>query len=337
MYNSGRISSEKGIPNEWGSVSLRRLAQFVGRNSSCPADSELHPAGTAQSNEIDAEEETPDDVRFRVMVGNHWALFCRTWASFDTEKFLMSFVDLFRRRKALCAILAISAVTRIALALKGGQFFAPDELRYLRCFVFIHKLALFDLRGVTDQVLGTPDHVGFIFTGVPAAIVHIAFLGIRGLPETQSSVVATAWVSGLCFTVPSVISIALVYAISRRAGAELAEALMAAFLIACSTAMFWYCRHFLPYDISMALALFALWLGIAEKPTLRASLSCGLVVGIAGLTYNGYWVLCAVVLAFHVLYRVPDLAAAVKRTVVAALGAISLPAVLIAIPILLGR
>jgi hypothetical protein len=256
---------------------------------------------------------------------------------FDTDRFLINVGHLLRRRKVLWAILAISLVARIALVLKGGQFFAPDELRYLRCFSFLHKLALFDLGGIFDQVLSSPDHVGFILAGAPAAVFHIAFLGIHRLPETQSSVVATAWVSGLCFAVPSVISIALVYAISRKAGAAPGEALLATFFMACSNAMFYYCRHLLPYDLSMALALFALWLGIAEKPTLWVSLRCGFIVGMAMMTYNGYWALCAIVLAFHVLYRVPNGAAVVARAVGAALGAMSLPAILVAISILVGK
>jgi len=129
----------------------------------------------------------------------------------------------------------------------------------------------------------------------------------------------------------------MVYAISRRAAATSAEALLAAFLMACSNAMFYYCRHFLPYDLSMALALFSLWLGIAEKTTRWVSLRCGLILGIAMLTYNGCWITGAVVLAFHVLYRVPSAAAAVERAVLAALAAISPLAVLTAMSVLLGK
>ena len=148
---------------------------------------------------------------------------------------------------------------------------------------------------------------------------------------------STTWVSGLCFAVPSVVSIALLYAISRKTGATSAEALLAAFLFACSNAMFYFCRHFLPYDLSMALALFALWLNIAEKPSLWMSLRFGLIVGIALLTYNGYWITCAIVPSIYVLYRVPNAAAAVKRAVPAALGMISLPALLNLVSILLGK
>lgn len=249
----------------------------------------------------------------------------------------MKIGDLFRRHKALWAILAVSLAVRIALVLRGGQFYYADEGRYLRCFYFLRHLADRDPRAAIDQILGTSEHVGFVIAGLPAAIVHIVYLGIHRLPETVPNVVGTAWVSGLCFTVPSVILIALVYAISRKAGATSAEAILAAFLFACSNAMFYFCRHFLSYDIAMALALFALWLDMAEKTSIWRSLRCGFLVGIALMTYNGYWIFCAIVLAMHVLYRVPNVAAAVKRAVPAALGAICLPVFLEAVSILLGK
>jgi hypothetical protein len=243
----------------------------------------------------------------------------------------------FLRRIALWAIVAASLVVRIALVLNGGQYYYPDESRYWRSFDFIHRLVLIDPRGAVDRILGTYSHVGFIVTGVPFALVHIAYLGIRGLPETQASVDATVWVSGICFALPSVISIVLIYAISRRAAGTSAEALLAAFLFGCSNAMFYYCRHLLPYDLTMALALFALWLGIAEQPSAWVSFRCGFVAGLAILTYNGYWITGAMVLAFHVLYRTPGVSVALKRAALAALGAVSLPVVLNTISLLLGR
>jgi hypothetical protein len=249
----------------------------------------------------------------------------------------LSLAGLLWRRKALMAILTVSLAVRIVLVLKGGQFWDVDEFRYLRSFTFIHNVAVHDVRAILEQILSTPDHVGFILTGAPAAILHAAFLFVRSLPGTQSSVISTIWVSALCFTAPSVVSIALVYAISRRAGATSAETLLASFFMACSTAMFYYSRHLEPYDLSMALALFALWMGLSEEPSAWGSLRCGFIAGMAALTYNGYWILAAVVLAVHVLYHVSGTRAAAKRMVPAFIGAVSVPAFLTVISVLRGR
>jgi hypothetical protein len=258
---------------------------------------------------------------------NHWRRLCFNMIGigFRSRAKTVIIEDLGRHQKALYALLGISLVIRLILVLHGGEFYYPDEYRYLRSFALLDKLSHFNLRDVCDYVLGEIDHNGSIFTGLPAALVQNAFIAIRGLPPTQSSVFETVWLSGLFFAIPSVISITLVYAISRRAAATSAEALLAAFLMACSNAMFYYCRHLLPYDSSMALALVALWLGLSEKPTTSASFSCGFIAGLAVMTYYGYWITGAVVIAIHVFYGVPTAVAALKRAVPAALGAISLP------------
>ena len=67
---------------------------------------------------------------------------------------------------------------------------------------------------------------------------------------------------GILLSQISVISIALVYAIARRAGRDRVEALIAAALMASAATMFYYARHLLPYDSSLALGLLALWCGL---------------------------------------------------------------------------
>src|ERR1700694_31157 len=72
-----------------------------------------------------------------------------------------------RGQKTLLAILFISLVTRLILVLRGGEFYFPDETRYLRSFVLLQRLAHLNLRDVCDEILTAYNHVGFIFIGLP--------------------------------------------------------------------------------------------------------------------------------------------------------------------------
>ena len=72
------------------------------------------------------------------------------------------------------------------------------------------------------------------------------------------------------------------------------EALIAAALMASAATMFYYARHLLPYDSSLALALLALWCGVGTRVVIR--LPAAPSASAAFITYNGYWLLAAVVL-----------------------------------------
>lgn len=229
-----------------------------------------------------------------------------------------------KRHAAVCSLLCLSLLARVALVLRGGQFYYPDEARYWRSFLLLQRLVHLDLKGILELV-SMPDHTGFIFIGAPLAAIHTAFIVLSGLPIAERSMHETAWFSGVLFAAPSVISVALVYALSRKFAATKFEAVVAAFLMACSNAQFYYCRHFLPYDFSMALALFALWFGLPSETRSSKSLLCGFLTGLAVLTYNGYWITGGVVIGIHVFYRVRPVGSALKRALTAILAAISLP------------
>jgi hypothetical protein len=128
----------------------------------------------------------------------------------------------------------------------------------------------------------------------------------------------------------SLVAIALVGAIARRAGATEREGLLASFLMACSTVMLCYSRHFFPYDSALALCLFALWLGLADNASPARSALVGLVAGAGFLTYNGYWLSAAAALAVHVLRGRAPLEA-LRRAAAAGLGVLLLPALLTAV------
>jgi hypothetical protein len=103
---------------------------------------------------------------------------------------------------------------------------------------------------------------------------------------------------------------------------------MAAFMMACATTMFYYSRHLLPGDSSMALALAALWIALDTRPSFRVSIICGIVTGSAFLTYNGYWLTALTVLIIHALYGQQLVSGVIKRGIGVGLGFIALPVLL---------
>jgi hypothetical protein len=199
-------------------------------------------------------------------------------------------------------ILIVSAAIRAVLCVRGGQFFWIDEGRYLRSWGILRRLP-HPLKAL-DTVLGFPDHWFYSLLGTVPATLQYAVMRLRGGPAIpdMAAVAASAWISALCFSVSGLACIVLVYAIARRGGGDRQEALLAAFLMACSTSLTIYSRHLLPYDPALAFALLALWLGLKQEAGVGRSVLCGLVAAAAFGAYNGYWLLAAVVLAVHVLW-----------------------------------
>ncbi|MBI3554051.1 MAG: TIGR03435 family protein [Elusimicrobia bacterium] len=227
----------------------------------------------------------------------------------------------------IAGVLAISWLLRAVLALRGGQFYWPDEWRYLMGW----KLANFisSGRGGLASVMGSGEntlfavggeHPLFALVAYPPACLQFALFRVFGV-ETAASL----WIAALYFTLASTACIALTYAIALRAGSGRGEALAAAGLMACSASMFYYARHLLPYDTALAFALLALWLGLKESPTAAWSALCGFIASLAFMTYNGYWPLVLAVLAIHAVWRSASRTRAARRALAAGLGLAVLP------------
>jgi hypothetical protein len=195
----------------------------------------------------------------------------------------------------------------------------PDERLYTQV------LDIFDLHQgrwfeIVKTLFATQDHLGFaLISAVPAAIQFS--LG-HALSRTGNGLMM---LPGIVLSQASVVSIALVYAIARRAGRDRIEALVAAALMASAATMFYYARHLLPYDSSLALGLLALWCGLGTGR--RDSLACGAAASAAFVTYNGYWLLVGVVLLLHVVHEGrTTIRSAAWRTVYAGVGFLIVPA-----------
>jgi hypothetical protein len=226
----------------------------------------------------------------------------------------------------LVLLLGLASLLRVILVVQGGQMYWPDEQRY------IAVLRHWDNTGweVLRAIMSTGDHLGFALVAAPPASLHHALNAWLGLSEDR----LLLW-PALVLSQMSVLSIALVYAIARRSGAERAEAIMAATLMTCATSMLYYSRHLLPYDSAMAFALGALWCGIGTGGRARFA-ACGALAACAVITYYGYWLLAAVALLLPLASGLPGWPEARRRAILAALGFAAVLLVVIAMQGALG-
>lgn len=177
-------------------------------------------------------------------------------------------------RTGLIAILLVSGGLRLWLAALGGQQYWPDEDRYIQSRNAVTHLFRGEWADLNRELLSHADHLLFRWIGLPCALVE-HFTG------PQPVLAASYW--GMF----SVLTILLVWALARRLGAGEGEALLAAGLAACANSLFYYSRHYFPYDAALALMLLAFWLGLSGGAW--RFFFAGLITGLGFLTYNGYW------------------------------------------------
>lgn len=199
---------------------------------------------------------------------------------------------------ALALLVSASLVLRILLALAGGQGFWPDEARFHRTASFVCDAVQ---QGFSWSGFGTVlfdrsfTHWGFKLLATPIQLLQVVVFRAFGSSQACGDILAReAWFASICIQLVSVSLIPLCYGIARRFDASRREALLAALVVACTHSLLYWSRHLVPYDLSMATALLALWLGARSKrPSVLAL--CGLLLTFAVLTYLGYWLLSATV------------------------------------------
>lgn len=233
------------------------------------------------------------------------------------------------QRRSLILLLALASLLRLVLVVQGGQLYWPDERLYTQVVdIFdLHRDSWFE---IVKALFATQEHLGFaLISAIPAAIQ--VSLG-HALSRSGNGLMI---LPGILLSQISVISIALVYAIARRAGRDGVEALIAAALMASAATMFYYARHLLPYDSSLALGLLALWCGLGTQR--RDSLACGAAASAAFITYNGYWLLVAVVLLVHIVREGRTaMRSAVMRAVYTGAGFLIVPAAIVLVELATG-
>ena len=193
-------------------------------------------------------------------------------------------------------LLLAAWLLRLALIFRGGQNYFPDENRYARC-VELLALPWFDSGaqgGMFSRMLNWHDHAGFMLPGCLAALCQKALMFATGWSAQK-----TIWAPAAVLSLASTLCIALTYGIARRCNADEMESFLAAFLMACSNVMFFYSRHLLPYDASLAFALASLFVGFKKQPGPARSIFAGFLDCLCFLVYYGYWNIALIVGIIH--------------------------------------
>ncbi len=237
--------------------------------------------------------------------------------------------------RRLFALLSAAVALRVALVLRGGQYFDWDEYRYGFATIMFARLREGDVGGMVDVLFRYPEHPGFKLLGLIPASLHAVAARAYGHPIWDMRYPTGEWIAALVFSLASVWSIGMVYAIARRAGAGDEESLLASFLAFASTNMVMHAPHFFPYDLSLAAFLSATWLAMSERT--GQSLAAGVAAGGAFAIYEGYWLLVAAVAFVHLWHRPPAARATMVRLAAFIVGFALIPGMLIALSAWRGR
>lgn len=112
--------------------------------------------------------------------------------------------------------------------------------------------------------------------GVLPAIVEIIFT-------------SNLYIPALFFALFSILNLWLLRLVVLALGGGEREALFAMLLLALSSTFFYYSRHLLPYDTSMAFGLLSILFGIKKTQGIITPILSGLLALGAFLVYTGYW------------------------------------------------
>jgi hypothetical protein len=221
----------------------------------------------------------------------------------------------------LASILIIATVLRVILCLSGGQDYWPDEHKDNPDYILsglIHR----DFNEVLTG-LERPDRPMFeVISVIPAAIGRVTG--------------RTRMVAALFFGMASVVSIWVLAAIARELGADDVESLVAAALLAMSASFLYWSRHVQPYDLAMLFVLLALLVGVRSGATSRRMYLCGMISGVAFLTYPGYWSSVVAVPAICVIQCSVNGRNAIRNSLLTILGGLSVLGLAVAIDLVFG-
>lgn len=236
-----------------------------------------------------------------------------------------------RPTNALIVLVIVSFGIRLMAIQQGGQFWSPDESRYLRSTDLVDNLFEGNIGGAAHRIFRYTRHNGFTWIGViPASIHRVVF----GLDAKDKDAWNAYWsghskhfesdyrFSAIFFALPSALSLAILYAIARAAGAGEGEALLGAFLLAASNAMFAFSRHFAPYDSSLLIALIAVYGAIrARNKAAIHSIWLGTLIFFAFWIYHGHVLLTVVIGLVYSVFLASSFRATVARMLGMCLGA----------------
>jgi hypothetical protein len=178
------------------------------------------------------------------------------------------------------------------LVLGGGQQFWPDEDRFEYSRTAASDILAGHFLAASKVVFGSADHVLFRACAIVPALFERIFM-------------AGPWLPGLFFAVVSTLMLWALGVLVRSAGGTEQERFFTVFAAAASASLFYYARHFVPYDLSLVFFLLALALALRPARTPWSCCCVGLWAACGFLAYNGYWTLVPVTAGLF-LVTAPD-------------------------------
>jgi hypothetical protein len=204
-------------------------------------------------------------------------------------------------------ILSVSMLLRWLLIFQGGQYYFSDEQRYQTSQQMTELLLEGKARDASLLLFSSPEHLGYKVIGIIPALLE-QILG--------PSLVLPA----MFFSLFSVLNLYLIFLLSRRVGASTSEALWTLSFAALSQCLFFYVRHFMPYDVAMTFGLLALYVGLIQKPDPGTSAVCGVLSLICFIAYNGSWTLALLAMLVHLFHTRTTITDIFRKIVLVGLG-----------------
>lgn len=212
----------------------------------------------------------------------------------------------------IVGLIGVCVALRWWLVFSGGQYWFPDEKRFWWSGVVVYRLSRGLWKPALEPILDWNQHPGFTCLGCVPVAIHWAWAWLTGVSIGEMPFETTVRFGALVLSLASVFSILLIGMIVRRAGGGRTEALLAMGLMAGSNTMFYYSRHALPYDASLALALGGLAVGIRTGGWKRL-LCSGWLAGAAFFTYYGYWAIVFVISVTVIKWKIVNIREAGSR------------------------
>lgn len=181
------------------------------------------------------------------------------------------------------SLLMACLILRFLLVCLGGQHFFPDEARYDWVLDILHT--------GPSVIFAHPGHPGFYILMLPVAFLHAGVALMLGRPQETLN-----WIPGFFTALWSASVIALIYGIALRSTGERRISNLAAIFATSSASLLYFCRHLVPYDSALALALFSIYLNLDYKQAWYKSFAAGVIASFSGLVYSGSSLLVLVAL-----------------------------------------
>ena len=192
-------------------------------------------------------------------------------------------------------VLAFAVVARVILATRGGQHFFYDESNYEASLGAAAELSEGHVKSaILDTIEQRPgiigNNFGFKLIGIVPALIEVRYPRRPQIPA-------------IFFGMFSSLSVLILAAIARRLTGSRRAFDLTLIAAALSATLFAYSRFLLPYDLSMCVALFALWIGVRKPSGYSRSLAVGALAAWSFFCYYGYWPLAGAVIFLHALWQ----------------------------------